>query len=188
MVKRGIMSISGRSTAGSTVFITGAGSGMGRATAELFAADGAHVVVTDIDGQAADAVAQSISAGGGSVLALGMDVADQEEIAAAVAAAVARFGGIDILINNAGVGGYYAVDDDGYEEYWDRMISINLTGQQRIVRAVLPHIRRSKTGRIVIIASTEALGVARYDTAYSAAKGGVVSFTRALAVDLGREG
>ncbi|WP_421932474.1 SDR family NAD(P)-dependent oxidoreductase [Phenylobacterium sp.] len=181
------MSLS-RSVKGSVVLVTGAGSGMGAATARVFAAQGAHVAVTDRDAAAAATVAESIVAEGGSALAWPLDVADPVEILAVVGDLAARFGGLDIVVNNAGISGFSAIDDDGYDAVWDRSVSVLLTAHQRVIRAALPHLRKSAAPRIVNIASTEALGATARDSAYAAAKAGVTGLTRALAVELGREG
>ncbi|MEL6529730.1 MAG: SDR family oxidoreductase, partial [Pseudomonadota bacterium] len=97
------------------------------------------------------------------------------------------FGGIDILINNAGISAFRPLDDDTYDETWDRALAIMLTGQQRMVRSALPWLRKSDAPRIVNIASTEGLGAMPGDTSYVAAKTGVTGLTRGLAVDLGPE-
>jgi 3-oxoacyl-[acyl-carrier protein] reductase len=117
-----------------------------------------------------------------------LDVADAAAIDAVVAQVAARFGGLDILVNNAGVGGFAAIDADNYEMVWDRAVTVMLTAHQRLIRAALPHLRKSAAPRIVNIASTEALGATARDSAYAAAKAGVTGLTRALAVELGREG
>lgn len=177
-----------RSVQGSVVLITGAASGMGRATAEVFAAEGAHVAVTDYDGEAATAVARDIAANGGSAHGWRLDVSNPAEISTVVEAAAARFGGIDIVVNNAGISGFSAIDSDDYEAVWARSLSVLLTAHPRVIRAALRHLRRSAAPRIVNIASTEALGATARDSAYAAAKAGVTGLTRALAVELGREG
>jgi 3-oxoacyl-[acyl-carrier protein] reductase len=177
-----------RSVKGSTVLITGAASGMGRATAEVFAAEGAHVALTDIAAESVREVADDIVHRGLSAEAWTLDVADGAAIDAVVAAVVQRFGGLDILVNNAGVSGFAAIDADSYDAVWARSLSILLTAQQRLVRAALPHLRKSAAPRIVNIASTEALGATARDSPYAAAKAGVLGLTRALAVELGREG
>ncbi len=177
-----------RSVEGLAVLITGAASGMGKATAEVFAAEGARVAVTDVSGPGAEAVAQDIRAQGGQAQAWALDVSEAAEIAAVVSAAAERFGGLDILVNNAGISAFSAIDSDGYDEVWTRALGILLTAQQRLVRAALPHLRRSGCPRIVNIASTEALGATARDSAYAAAKAGVTGLTRALAVELGPEG
>jgi 3-oxoacyl-[acyl-carrier protein] reductase len=177
-----------RSVAGSTVLITGAASGMGRATAEVFAAEGAHVALTDIAAESVREVADDLVHRGLSAEAWTLDVADGAAIDAVVAEVARRFGGLDIVINNAGVGGFAAIDAENYEAVWTRALGVMLTAHQRIVRAALPHLRKSAAPRIVNIASTEALGATARDSAYAAAKAGVTGLTRALAVELGREG
>ena len=177
-----------RSVAGSTVLITGAASGMGRATAEVFAAEGAHVALTDIAAESVREVADDLVHRGFSAEAWTLDVADGAAIDIVVAAVAQRFGGLDIVINNAGVGGFAAIDASNYEAIWTRALGVMLTSHQRIIRAALPHLRKSAAPRIVNIASTEALGATSRDSAYAAAKAGVTGLTRALAVELGREG
>ena len=177
-----------RSVAGSTVLITGAASGMGRATAEVFAAEGAHVALTDIAAESVREVADDLVHRGFSAEAWTLDVADGAAIDLVVAAVAQRFGGLDIVINNAGVGGFAAIDAANYEAIWTRALGVMLTSHQRIIRAALPHLRKSAAPRIVNIASTEALGATSRDSAYAAAKAGVTGLTRALAVELGREG
>ncbi|MDO8323451.1 MAG: SDR family NAD(P)-dependent oxidoreductase [Phenylobacterium sp.] len=180
------MSLS-RSVQGSVVLITGAGGGMGAATAQVFAAEGAHVAVTDRDGQAAQGVADAITAQGQSARAWALDVSDPARIIQVVDEIATRFGGLDCLVNNAGISGFAAIDDDTYEAVWERSISVLLTSHHRVIRAALPHLRKSAAPRIVNIASTEALGATARDSAYAAAKAGVTGLTRALAVELGRE-
>jgi 3-oxoacyl-[acyl-carrier protein] reductase len=105
-----------------------------------------------------------------------------------VGEAAAHFGGLDIIINNAGISVRLAIDDPAYDEAWSKALAVMLTAHPRIIRAALPHLRKSKAPRIVNIASTEALGATALHSPYSAAKGGVASLTRSLAVELGREG
>ncbi|WP_370030409.1 SDR family NAD(P)-dependent oxidoreductase [Qipengyuania mesophila] len=174
-----------RSIAGRIAIVTGAASGMGRATALLFAAEGARVAVTDLDLVACEEVARAC---GAEARAYALDVADGDTIARVVAQIAEDFGGIDILVNNAGVSSFCALDEDAYEEIWHRALAVMLTAQQRMVRAALPHLRRSDAARIVNIASTEGLGATPGDTPYVAAKTGVTGLTRGLAVDLGPEG
>lgn len=177
-----------RSVRGLTVLVTGAASGMGRATAEVFAAEGANVAVTDYNGEGAEAVAAGIVVQGGKAKAWKLDVGDKAKIDAVVADVARHFGGLDAVVNNAGISGFTQIDNEGYDELWERMIRVCLTAHQRIIRAALPHLRKSKSPRIVNIASTEALGATALDSAYSAAKAGVTGLTRALAVELGKEG
>lgn len=174
-----------RSIAGRVAIVTGAASGMGRATAQLFAAEGALVAVTDLDLAACEAVAAEC---GANARAYALDVADKAAIERVVAEIGADFGGIDILVNNAGVSSFCALDDEAYEDVWHRALAVMLTGQQRMVRAALPFLKQSDAARIVNVASTEGLGATPGDTPYVAAKTGVTGLTRGLAVDLGPEG
>jgi len=177
-----------RSVAGSRVLITGAASGMGRATARVFAAERAIVAVTDFSAEGAEAVADELCGKGQKAKAWKLDVAKPGEIKSVVNAIAAEFGGLDIVINNAGVSGTSAIDGEGYEALWERNIAILLTAHPRIIRAALPYLRKSKAPRIVNIASTEALGATATHSPYSAAKAGVTGLTRSLAVELGPEG
>ena len=177
-----------RSVAGLTVLVTGAASGMGRATARVFAAEGANVAVTDYVAEGADAVAAEIAAAGGVAKAWALDVANRDAIDAVVKDAAAHFGGLDIIVNNAGISVRVAIDEEGYDDAWAKALAVMLTAHQRIIRAALPYLRRSNCARIVNIASTEALGATALHSPYSAAKAGVVGLTRSLAVELGREG
>jgi 3-oxoacyl-[acyl-carrier protein] reductase len=177
-----------RSVKGLTVLVTGAASGMGRATARVFAAEGANVAVTDLKAEATQAVVDEIVARGGSAKAWVLDVAQPQDIIKVVNDVAAHFGSLDIVINNAGISLRMPIDDEGYDANWDKALAVMLTAHPRIIRAALPHLRKSKCPRIVNIASTEALGATATVSAYSAAKGGVTSLTRSLAVELGREG
>jgi 3-oxoacyl-[acyl-carrier protein] reductase len=177
-----------RSVKGLTVLVTGAASGMGRATALIFAAEGANVAVTDLNAEGTQAVVDEIIARGGSAKAWVLDVAKPQDIIKVVNDVAAHFGSLDIVINNAGMSVRMPIDDEGYETGWEKALAVMLTAHPRIIRAALPHLRRSKCPRIVNIASTEALGATATVSAYSAAKGGVTSLTRSLAVELGREG
>jgi len=119
---------------------------------------------------------------------LRLDVADGDEIKAVVGDIAGHFGCLDIVINNAGISVRVAIDDDGYDEAWAKGLAVLLTAQQRVIRAALPYLRKSKSPRIVNIASTEALGATALHSPYAAAKAGVTGLTRALAVELGRDG
>jgi 3-oxoacyl-[acyl-carrier protein] reductase len=177
-----------RSVKGLTVLVTGAASGMGRATALVFGAEGANVAVTDITNEGTQTVAAAIVAGGGSAKAWTLDVADREAIPDVVNDVAAHFGGLDVVVNNAGISVRVAIDDDGYDEAWTKGLTVMLTAHQRIIRAALPYLRKSKSPRIVNIASTEALGATALHSPYSAAKAGVTGLTRSLSVELGRDG
>lgn len=165
------MPAASRSIQGSVALITGAASGMGRATAEVFAAEGAVVAATDLAGTEWT-----------------MDVSDATQVRSVVDEIVARHGRLDIVVNNAGISAFSPIDADNYDEVWARALSVLLTAQQRVIRAALPYLRKAPHPRIVNIASTEALGATARDSPYAAAKAGVTGLTRALAVELGREG
>jgi 3-oxoacyl-[acyl-carrier protein] reductase len=177
-----------RTVRGLTALVTGAGSGMGKATAEVFAADGANVAVTDVTLERAQPVADALTAQGLSAHAWALDVADPESIRRVVGEIVDRFGGLDSVVNNAGISAFAPIDSADYDAVWDRAVSVLLTSHQRIIRTALPHLRKSSAPRIVNIASTEALGATSRDSPYAAAKAGVTGLTRALAVELGPEG
>lgn len=177
-----------RSVAGRRVFITGCASGMGRATAMLFADEGARVAATDRHGDAVEAVAAEITAAGGNAKAWTLDVTSDNEIRVVMAAAAREFGGIDILINNAGIAIPTPIDADSYLDSWDLTLRVLLTAQMRLIREALPYLRKSDAPRIVNIASTEGLGATPGNSAYAAAKTGVIGLTRGLAVELGKEG
>jgi 3-oxoacyl-[acyl-carrier protein] reductase len=177
-----------RSVKGLTVLVTGAASGMGRATAHVFAAEGAKVAVTDLSDEGTQAVVNEISARGGTAKAWTLDVARHDDIIKVVNDIAADFGGLDIIVNNAGISVRVAIDDEGYDDAWTKALAVMLTAHPRIIRAALPYLRRSKCPRIVNIASTEALGATALHSPYSAAKAGVTGLTRSLAVELGREG
>ena len=177
-----------RSVAGRVVLVTGAASGMGRATAHLFADEGAHVAVTDLGADRVDAVVAEITGAGLSAKGWTMDVADFNRVSVVVAEIVERFGGLDMVINNAGIARFGPIDADDYEDMWAVSLEVLLTAQTRVIRAALPHLRASDCARIVNIASTEGWGATKFGSPYTAAKHGVIGLTRSLAVELGREG
>jgi len=181
-----------RSVSGKVALVTGAASGMGRATAHLFADEGAKVAVVDLGQDRVDTVVAEIHGAHGKDAAHGWvcDVADHGAVHTLAAEVAERFGGIDILINNAGVALPTSSfqEEDSYESNWDRTLAVNLTAHSRLVRACLPHLTKSGEGRVVNIASTEAIVTAAGMTAYAASKAGVVGLTKSLAVELGKHG
>ncbi|MET7643978.1 SDR family NAD(P)-dependent oxidoreductase [Streptomyces sp. NPDC005426] len=170
------------------VLVTGAGQGIGAATARRLAAEGAQVLVTDLDGERAEAVAAQIRESGGVAEARPCDVADRAAVDAAVAHAVSALGGLDVLVNNA----YACTPDaalfeDEPDESWQRDLDITLSGAYRCARAALPHLAASGRGAIVSIGSVN--GVQDFGNhAYSAAKAGLASLTRTLAGHAGPRG
>ncbi|WP_095011302.1 SDR family NAD(P)-dependent oxidoreductase [Tsuneonella mangrovi] len=175
-----------RSVAGRKAIVTGAASGMGRATALLLAEEGAQVAVTDRDLAGCEAVATEA---GPNAHPFALDVGNAVAIASTVPQIAEALGGIDILVNNAGVSSFAPLDaGEEYDATWDRALAVMLTAHQRMVRAALPWLRQSDAARIVNVASTEGLGATPGDTPYVAAKSGVVGLTRGLAVDLGKDG
>ena len=177
-----------RSIEGRVALITGAGMGQGRATAHLFADEGAHVAVTDLGQAEVDAVVAEINDAGGSAAGWTMDVANRDRVNQVTAEAAKRFGGIDHLINNAGISRFSPIDDEGYEDNWAISLEVLLTAHTYTVRAALPYLRQSDAARIVNIASTEGWGATKFGSPYTAAKHGVIGLTKSLAVELGREG
>ncbi len=177
-----------RSIEGKVAIVTGAASGMGAATAKLFADEGAHVAALDVNAEALAKVTGEIADAGRDVRGWAFDLGDRAEIDRVFAEIAGHFGGIDILVNNAGISLFTPIDADDYEEKWQRTLSILLTAHTRTIRAALPWLRRAAHPRIVNIASTEGLGATRYGSPYTAAKTGVIGLTRSLAVELGGEG
>lgn len=181
-----------RSIAGRTAIVTGAASGMGRATALLFADEAARVVVADLGRDRVDDVVATIAAAYGPDAALGVpcDVADPAQLAALVDAARTWSGAIDIVVNNAGVSlaTSSSQPDDEFETNWAHTLDVNLTAHARLIRLALPELLRSDAGRIVNIASTEAIVTTAGLAAYAASKAGVVGLTKSFAVELGRHG
>ncbi len=175
-----------RSVAGKVVVVTGAASGMGRATAHLFADEGARVAVTDIS--SVDEVVGEIIAAGSIAKGWQLDVSKREDIDRVVANIALQFGGFDILINNAGISMHGPVDSEDFEMRWAKSLDVLLTAQVRMIRAALPFLRKAKDARIINIASTEGLGATRFISPYTAAKTGVIGLTRSMAVELGPEG
>lgn len=173
--------------ANKVAIVTGGSSGMGAATARLFAREGAKVVLTDQLEAEGDEVARSITSAGGLACFCRQDVASEADWEAAVAATLAAYGGIDILINNAGVSGS---DPDRLSmATWDRQMSINAKGVFLGMRAVIPVMQKAKAGAIVNISSISGItGQSFVHMGYNAAKGAVRTMTKAAAVQFAKDG
>jgi NAD(P)-dependent dehydrogenase (short-subunit alcohol dehydrogenase family) len=170
---------------GRSIFVSGAASGIGRATAEQFAKEGGRVICGDIDAKGAEETAGAIRAGGGDAVAVPCDVTNPGAVSEAIAEAVRRNGGLHVLANVAGIGFFRRTTETTLDE-WNRMIAVNLTGQFLTCKEAIPHILKTK-GAIVNTASVAGLKSHPYSAAYCASKGGVVQLTRALAVEYGRK-
>mgnify|MGYP001825259396 FL=1 len=181
-----------RSVAGRVAIVTGAASGMGRATAELFADEGARVVVADVGLDRVAEVVSTITDAHGDDRALGVvcDVSDPAQLRSLVDDTIAWAGRLDIVVNNAGVSKVTSSfqGDDEFEDNWSATLDVNLTAQVRLVRLALPHLIESGAGRVVNIDSTESIVATAGLAAYAASKAGVTGLTRSLAVELGRHG
>ncbi len=176
--------------AGKVALITGAGNGMGRAAALLFASEGARVVVADAVETAGRATVQSIVDAGAEATFVAVDVSVAERVEAMIDAAVSSYGGLHVLYNNAGI---FPADDAGVtdtpESTWDRVLDVNLKGVFLGCRYGVPALLDSGGGSIVNVSSLVALvGSAVPQIAYTASKGGVLSLTRELAVEYARQG
>jgi 3-oxoacyl-[acyl-carrier protein] reductase len=173
---------------GQTVLVTGASRGLGAAIAEAFAAEGAAVGVGyRVQVRKAEAVAHRIERAGGRAHPIGFDVADRAAVNAGVAAVVAALGGIDVLVHNAAItrSEPFALDDP---EVWDHVIDVDLKGAANCARAVVRPMLARGGGAIVNVASVAGLRVSAAQSAYSAAKAGLLSLTRALGAELGPNG
>ena len=165
--------------------ITGSGRGMGRSDALLFAKEGAKVVVTDINGENASSVAQEIKNAGGEAFDYKADVTKPAEVEKLVEETLKRYGRIDILISNAGwdeLRPFLATD----ENFWNKIFDLNLKGHMHCVKAVLPHMAKQNYGKIVTIGSDAGRLGNPMEAPYSAAKGGVIAFTKTIAREFGR--
>jgi NAD(P)-dependent dehydrogenase (short-subunit alcohol dehydrogenase family) len=172
---------------GKVCVITGAGSGIGRASARLFAREGARVAVADIDLEAARATVAEIEHAGGQAAAEEVDVTDELQTVDLAQRVVDRFGRIDVLFNNAGIGGVGDILETG-AELFDRVMRVNVRGVYLMSRAVVPHMIRRKSGSIINMSSCIAeIGLARR-VSYAASKGAVLSMTKSMQVDLAQHG
>ncbi|KUR72064.1 SDR family NAD(P)-dependent oxidoreductase [Novosphingobium sp. Fuku2-ISO-50] len=172
---------------GKTAIITGAARGLGAAIAQAFAAEGAHVVVADRDGDAAALLVERIAAAGGRATSEALDISQREAVLAFGQRIADRFGMIDVLVNNAGISPRVRLDDPKLMEMWDRVIDVNLRGQWDTTIALLPVLKNQGTS-IIFIASIAAFTAPRSSAAYGAAKAGVRSLVQYFARELGPSG
>jgi NAD(P)-dependent dehydrogenase (short-subunit alcohol dehydrogenase family) len=167
---------------GKSAFITGGGTGIGRACALAFAAEGAKVAIAGRRKGPLEAVAREIEASGGSALAVECDVVDRTAVQSAIATVERHGGGLDILVNNAGAIVVGSVEETSDED-WSRVTEINMTGTFLVSRTAIPALRRSGGGSIINIGSYLGIAGRRQRAAYCAAKAGVAGLTRAMALD-----
>lgn len=168
---------------GKAAFVTGAASGIGRATAVRLAAEGAQVTAADLDEAGVKATVDEIVGAGGTATAVALNVSDREAVAAAIAGAVESYGRLDLLANVAGVAGFSVTGGDDDLAMWDRMVAVNLSGTYYCARAAVPHLLETQ-GAIVNIASNAGLMGIPYAAAYCSTKHAVVGLTKALSQEL----
>ncbi|MFL2697650.1 MAG: SDR family NAD(P)-dependent oxidoreductase [Gammaproteobacteria bacterium] len=177
-----------RSVKDRVVLITGAGSGMGRATAHLFSDEGAKVILTDLNKESIQKVNQEIVDSGGKSLAIQLDVSQKDQIEGAINKIESEYGALDFLINNAGISIPSNIDEKDYSESWDKTFSVLLKAQVEMIRSSLRLLKKSNSARIVNISSTEGFGATPGGSPYTSAKHGVIGLTRSLATELGKDG
>jgi 3-oxoacyl-[acyl-carrier protein] reductase len=181
------MSGTGR-LAGKVALVTGGSRGLGRGIAEGFATEGAKLVVNYLkDEKAANAVVDAVKQGGGDAIAVRADIGEVADVTAMVDTAVKKFGTIDILVNNAGMLNSFKLADMSVET-WDSMIKVHLRGMFLCTRFVIPHMLKQKRGKIINMSGTFGVSGGAEYTHMSAAKAGMIGFTRALAREVGHDG
>jgi 3-oxoacyl-[acyl-carrier protein] reductase len=174
--------------AGKVALVTGGGRGLGRGIAEGFAVEGASVVVNYLkDDKSANAVVETIKKGGSDAIAVGADIGEVDQVTAMVDAAIKKFGQIDILVNNAGMLNSAKLAEMSVET-WDAMIKVHLRGMFLCSRFVIPHMLKRKHGKIINMSGTFGVTGGAEFTHMSAAKAGMIGFTRALAREVGHDG
>lgn len=172
---------------GKCAVVTGAGRGLGASVAELFAQEGARVVVSDVDGASADGTARRIVDAGGEAVGLRADVTSAADAGRLTKTAVERFGGLDVLVNNAGIASAGTVCEVTPEE-WDRVMAINLKGSYLCSRFAVAHMARSGGGSIVCISSASGVIGQQAQVAYNVSKHGVIGLVRCMALDHAADG
>jgi 3-hydroxybutyrate dehydrogenase len=174
--------------AAKTAIVTGAASGIGKSIAMRFAAEGAKVVIADLNQAAADATAQDIRAAGGQAMGVAMDVSDEAAVNAGVAAVVAKFGGVDILVSNAGIQIVHPIDEFPFAE-WKKMLAIHLDGAFLTTKACLPHMYKSgRGGSVIYIGSVHSKEASLLKAPYVTAKHGLIGLCKVLAKEGAKHG
>lgn len=173
---------------GKTAIVTGAASGIGRAIAELYAREGANVVVSDLNGEGAAKVVSEINASGGKAIAVAANVSDPGDIDNLFAEAVDAFGTLDILVNNAGIMDGFEPVGDVTDELWDRIIAVNTTSVMRTSRKAIELFQSKESGSIINVASVGGLNGGRAGAAYTASKFAVIGLTKNTAFMYAKQG
>jgi NAD(P)-dependent dehydrogenase (short-subunit alcohol dehydrogenase family) len=172
---------------GKVALVTGGASGIGEKTAEFFVQEGAKVLVSDVNGDRIEKTVKSLRERGGEAQGIRCDVTREDQVTRMVAEARSRFGTIDCLVNSAGIGGGMNPLETAEREDWQKILEINLIGTILCCKAVMPILREKKSGRIVNIASEAGVSGEKGLEVYAASKGGVISLTKSLAKNLGRD-
>jgi 3-hydroxybutyrate dehydrogenase len=173
---------------GKSAMVTGAASGIGKEIAFTYAREGANVAIADLDRKAAEAAAAEIKAGGGKAIGVAMDVADEEAVNAGIAAVVRAFGGIDILVSNAGIQIVHPLEEFSYAE-WKKMIAIHLDGAFLTTHACLPHMYKSgRGGAIIYMGSVHSKEASMLKAPYVTAKHGLIGLAKVVAKEGAKHG
>ena len=173
---------------GKSAIVTGAASGIGREIARIYAREGAHVAVADLNVDAANVAAAEIRAAGGKAIAVAMDVTSEEGVAAGVAATVAAFGGVDILVSNAGIQIVHPVEEFSYAD-WKKMMAIHVDGAFLTTRACIPHMYKSgRGGSIIYMGSVHSKEASVLTAPYVTAKHGLIGLAKVVAKEGGPHG
>lgn len=173
---------------GKVSVITGAGSGIGRAIAVLFAEEGAKVVLNDVNQESLDEVTQSIREKGGDAVSLVGNVMNEEDVQKMIDTAVDVYGSVDVLVNNAGILDGMVPAAEVTDELWERVLGVNLTGPMRTIRKSLPIMLKQGSGVIINIASIGGLFGSRAGTAYTASKHGIIGLTKNVGFQYAKQG
>lgn len=172
---------------GKVAIVTGTTSGIGRATLELFAQEGARVVGSGRRADLGEEVVAAVRAEGGDARFVPADVSRREDVRSLVSRTLEWYGGIDVVVNNAAVGVFAKTVENTEEDEWDRVLAINLKSVYLVSHEAIPHIRARGGGSIVNVASVHSMATMEGVAAYAAAKGGVLALTRQMALDLARD-